>query len=72
MRFQAHKISGGRGVLKNAASPGPPSDKTFRILAGCLDRRDSASLTGMFQKFLVERFGASTCFKRGLPELLLL
>ena len=72
MRFQAYKISGGRGVLKNAPSPGPPSHKTFRILVGCLDRRDSASLTGMFKKFLVERFGASSSFKSGLPEFLLL
>ena len=54
MRFQRTRRSGGRGVLKNAPSP-----ETFRILGGCLDRRDSASLTGMLKKFLVEKFGAS-------------
>ncbi len=34
-------ISGGRGVLKNAPSPGPLSPKTYRILVGCLDCTDS-------------------------------
>ncbi len=49
MRVQAYKISGGRGVLKKALYPGPPSPKTFRILVSCFDRRSSASLTGIFK-----------------------
>ena len=72
MSFHACKISGGRGVLKNAPSPGPLSPKTFRIWVGCVGRKDSASLTGMFKNSLVEEFGESTAFKRGLPEFLLL
>ncbi len=56
MRFHPLKISGGRGVLKNAPSPGPPFHKTFRIVLDCLDRRDSASLTGMFKKLALRCF----------------
>ena len=63
MRFQAYKISGGRGVLKNAPSPGPPSPKTFRIWVGCPDCSSSASLTGIFKKFLVEGFGEAPSYK---------
>ena len=65
MGFQAYKISGGRGVLKNAIATGPriavrgrpPSPKTFRIWVSCFDRGSSASLTGIFKKFLVQGFG---------------
>ncbi len=61
MRLQAYKISGGRGVLKNALATGPriavrgrpPSPKTFKIWIGYSDRGSSASLTGMFKKSLV-------------------
>ena len=71
MSFQAYKISGGRGVLKNAPSPGPPSPKTFRIWVGCFDRRSSASPTGMFKKFLVEGFGEAPSFRMGPSRILI-
>ncbi len=72
MRFQAYKISGGRGVLKNAPSPGLPFPKNFRIMVSCCDRRSSASLTAIFKKFLVEGFGEAPSFKKGCPEFLYL
>ena len=71
MRFQAYKISGGRGVLKNAPSPGPPSPKTFRILVSCFDRRSSASLTDIFKKFLVEGFGEAPSCKAAPQRILI-
>ncbi len=65
MRFLAYKISRGRGVLKNAPSTGPLSPKIFRIWVGCLDRIDSASLTGTLTQFLAKGFGE--VFENGLP-----
>ena len=71
MRFQAYKISGGRGVLKNAPSPGPPSPKTFKILVSCFDRRSSASLTDIFKKFLKEGFGEAPSYKAAPQPILI-
>ena len=68
MRFPAYKMSGGRGVLKNAPSPGPPSHKTFKIWVDCPDCSSSASLTGIFKKCLVEGFGDASDFKNGSPR----
>ncbi len=72
LRFQAYKISGGRGVLKNAPSPGPLSPKTFRIWVGCPDCSSSAPLTCILKKFLKEGFGEARSFKKGSPEFLYL
>ncbi len=47
--------------LSHQYCPGPPSPKTFKIWVGCLDRGDSASLTGMFKTFLVEGFRKDPC-----------
>ncbi len=66
MSLQAYKISGGRGVLKNAPSP-----KTFRILVGCFDRRSSASLTDIFKKFLKEGLGEAPSCKAAPQHILI-
>ncbi len=71
MRFQAYKISEGRGVLKNAPSPGPLSPKTFKILANCFNRTSSASRTDIFKKFLVEGFGEAHSYKAAPQRILI-
>ncbi len=71
MRYQAYRISEGRGVLKNAPSLGPPSPKTFRIWVGCPDCSISTSLTGILKKFLEEGFGeAPSC--KAAPQCILI
>ncbi len=60
MRFQAYKISGGRGFLKNAHSPGTPSALTLAA-----NRRNFNGLMEAELRHPGESRGPEHCEKTG-------